>query len=314
MKLAQAPFLAALAGCCFVSIAFTFTFLPTRDVFCRLRGPMILVPVTIAAAIMVARTWRIYVTLSVALSLGRQGKKGKRLAGTDLGQRLVTLLSFLSQLSLLLCQNPCKKKSRTTLGRSKTRRRMKSVPTLRQAVTAEETTCLITILSLPQVFLQIFAVFYYDKKLELDLDVNANIGRVVCTESSDWNLLAGFCLAAAAFSLAVVVSWISRNLPSAFNEKDQIFRAATFSAIFAGVVAALEAITDDPTDSPNVQVSMRCLLSLSFYSSVHSPTSAMYSLSRSYFGPASQLVLLCRYSLSSYGQRFDVYRVARRWL
>jgi hypothetical protein len=206
MKLAQAPFLAALAVCCFVSIVFTFAFLPTRDVFCRLRGPMILVPLTTAAAIMVARTWQIYVTLSVALRLGRQGKTGKHLSGTDLGQRLVTLLSFLSQLSFLLCKNPCKKKGSTTLGRSTTLTRMGYGPTLRQAVTAEETTCLITILSLPQAFLQLFAALYYDKKLEVDLDDNANIGRLVCTESLDWNLLAGFCLAASAFSLAVAVS------------------------------------------------------------------------------------------------------------
>jgi hypothetical protein len=243
MQLAQAPFLAALAGCCLVSIGFTFTFLPSQDVFCRLRGPMILIPLTTAAAIMVARTWRIYVTLTVALRLGRQGKKGKSLTGTDLGERLVMLLTFLSQLPFLLCQ-------RTTRSRSSV------VPSLRQAVTAQQTASLVAILSFPQVFLQIFAALYYDRELELEFDADMNIGRYVCTDSADWNLLAGFCVAASVFLLAVAVSWISSNLPSAFNEKDQVFLASAISAIFASLVAALEAITDDVTTSPDVQVSM----------------------------------------------------------
>jgi hypothetical protein len=254
MQLAQAPFLAALAGCCLVSIGFTFTFLPTQDVFCYLRGPMTLIPLTTAAAIMVARTWRIYVTLTVALRLGRQGKKGKSLTGTDLGQRVVMLLTFLSHLPSLLCQNPCKKESSTMRS---------SVPSLRQAVTAQETATLVAILSFPQAFLQIFAAVYYGRELEIELDPNTNTGRYVCTDGADWNLVAGFCLAASVFLLAVLVSWISRNLPSAFNEKDQIFRAATISAIFVSVVAALEAITDEPTASPDVQVSMRCFHYLS---------------------------------------------------
>jgi hypothetical protein len=254
MKLAQAPFLAALAGCCLVGIVFTFTFLPTHDVFCRLRGPMILIPLTTAAAIMVARTWRIYVTLSAALSLGRQGKKGERLAGTDLGQRLVMLLSFLSQLYFLLCQNPCKKRSSTT------RRRIVCVPSLRQAVTAEETTCLIAILSFPQVFLQIFAVFYYDRKLEFDLDEHAHIGRWTCTAK---HFTGGFLMALFIILLVVAVSWTSRSLPSAFNENDQLFRAATSSAIFSSVVAALETVADSLTDSPDLLVSIRYFHSLS---------------------------------------------------
>jgi hypothetical protein len=257
MQLAQAPFLAALAGCCLVSIGFTFTFLPTHDVFCHLRGPMTLIPLTTAAAIMVARTWRIYVTLSVALRLGRQGQKGKSLTGINLGQRLVMLLTFLSRWPFLLCQNPCSKKKGNT-------RRMSSVPSLRQAVTAKETASLVAILSFPQAFLQVFAALYYVKELEIELGTNSNNGRYVCTDSEDWNLLAGFCLAASVFLLAVVVSWISRNLPSAFNEKDQVFQAATISVILVCVVASLEALADEPTSSPNIQVSMRCFHSLSF--------------------------------------------------
>jgi hypothetical protein len=259
MQLAQAPFLAALAGCCLVSIGFTFTFLPTHDVFCHLRGPMTLIPLTTAAAIMVARTWRIYVTLSVALNLGRQGRKRKSLIGIDLGQRLVMLLTLVSRLPFLICQNPFKRKGNP-------RRMRSSVPTLRQAVTAGETTSLIVILSFPQAFLQIFNAAYYNRDLEVELDPeNTNNGRYVCADSKDWNLLSGFGVAGFVFLLAVAVSWISRNLPSAFNEKDQVFKAATISFFLVSVVAAFEALTDEPSSSPDIQVSMRCFHSLSIY-------------------------------------------------
>jgi hypothetical protein len=251
MRLAQGPFLAALAACCLVSIGFTFTFLPSRDVFCRLRGPMTLVPITTAAAILVARTWRIYVTLSVALSLGRGGTKGRKQAGTDFGQRLVILLSFLAQLPYLIFRNPCKRKRGM-------QRRMSSVPSLRQGVPAEETISLIAFISFPQVFLQVFAALYYSKELEVELDPNVNIGRYVCNGNGNWALVAGWGITAAVFLLAVAVAWISRKLPSAFNEKDQVFHAATICAVAAAVVASLDVITNNVTASPDVQVSMRC--------------------------------------------------------
>jgi hypothetical protein len=100
---------------------------------------------------------------------------------------------------------------------------------------------------------------YYDRELVVDLDDNANIGRLVCSAraAAGWKILGGFGYAGCIFLLAVAVSWNSRSLPSAFNEKDQIFRAATFSAIFASVLVAFEATTNDATDSPDRQVSMR---------------------------------------------------------
>jgi hypothetical protein len=120
---------------------------------------------------------------------------------------------------------------------------------------------LITILSFPQVFLQIFAVFYYDRKLEFDFDENENIGRWTCTAK---HFTGGFFVALFVFLLVVAVSWTSRSLPSAFNEKDQLSRASTFSAIFSSGVLALETIVlDSPTDSPDLLVSMRYFHSLS---------------------------------------------------
>jgi hypothetical protein len=245
MRLAQAPFLAALAGCCLVGIGFTFTFLPSRDLFCSLRGPMTFVPITTAAAIMVARTWRIYTTLSVALSLGRQGGTGK--SRPELGHQLMIFLSWLAQVPFLIFRNPCKRESR------------RSMQSLRRAVTAKETLSLVVILSFPQVLLQVFAALYYDMELQLEFDPSANVGRKVCNESGEWAEVAGWCITAALFLLAVTVAWISRLLPSAFNEKDHVFLAATMSTVIAVVAVFLQRISDEVTTSPDIQVSKMCL-------------------------------------------------------
>jgi hypothetical protein len=272
MKLAQAPFLAALAGCCLVGIGFTFTFLPSRDLFCSLRGPMTFVPITTAAAIMVARTWRIYTTLSVALSLGRQGEKGK--SGPELGHRLMIFLSWLAQVPFLVSRNPCKRES------------SRSMQSLRRAVTANETLSLVAILSFPQALLQVFAALYYDKELQLEFDPSANVGRTVCNDNGEWAEIAGWCITAAVFLLAVMVSWISRLLPSAFNEKDHVFLAATISSIIAVVSVFLQRISDEMTTTPDVEVSMMCLYAVAVPTFTSSP-SALYSWPRSSFCPAA---------------------------
>jgi hypothetical protein len=300
MKLAQGSFLAALAGCCMIAIAFTFTFLPSRDVFCSLRGPMTLIPITTAAAILVARTWRIYVTLSVALSLGREGKKGK--TGPELGQRLMMLLGCVAQFPFLLFQNLCKRKrsmpSRANGSLSS------SMPSLRRAVTAEEAVSLVVILSFPQVFLQVFAALYYEKELELDFDPTVNVGRTVCSKNGIWAAVAGWCIIAAVFLLAVTVSWISRMLPSAFNEKDHVFLAAAISTIIAVIALPLYTIADAATTSPDVEVSMRCFHCLAV-SKFTSSLIVLYLLSRSCFGLSVRLVSRRRCLLSWYGLRFD---------
>lgn len=250
MKLAQTPFLAALAGCCLVGIASAFTFLPTRDLFCNMRGPLSLIPITTAGAIMVARIWRVYVTLSVALNLGRSKKSLNGKPGLELGERLVTCLSTLAHLPFALQMlNPCRKKAALS--------RRRSMPSLRQSVTTKETVALVAILSFPQAFLQIFVASYYDMLVELEFDSTGTIGRYTCERDEGWASFVGMAIAAATFILAVCVAWVSRQLPSAFNEKDQVFSAASIGACIAVSSVTMITIIDEPTTSPDVEVFLR---------------------------------------------------------
>jgi hypothetical protein len=283
MRLAQAPFLAALAGCCLAAIGSTFTFLPSRDCFCRLRGPMTLVPITTAAAIIVARIWRIYTTLSAALRLGRQAGRGK--SEPEFGHRIMVFLSWLAQVPFLVFRNPFKRESR------------RSMQSLRQAATAKETSSLVAILSFPQALLQVYAALSFDKELQVEFDPSTNVGRKMCNENGKWAEVAGWCIAAALFLLAVMVSWISRLLPSAFNEKDHVFLAAALSTIIAVVSVLLQRISDEVTTSPDVQVSNLCLHAC-YRANTHFLTNCsvfvvqVFLMSSCLIGPATSVLVL----------------------
>lgn len=239
MKLAQGSFLAAIAGGCCLQIAGSFAFLPTQDIFCRLQGPLVFIPMTFVASCLVGRIWRVYKVLSVMNQFARlDSPQNTSIASGDC---LILALSFLARLPLC-----CTKRS----NQSSSLRRSH-----RQTVSAEETASLIGILTLPQVFIQILASSLVPNwNLVEELESSGNVGRIVCDSNGDWALATGIAYAAAVFLLAVVVAWISRTLPSAFNEKVQIFHAASISTLLAFVTISLVSISSDPTTHPDIQV------------------------------------------------------------
>jgi 7 transmembrane sweet-taste receptor of 3 GCPR len=239
MKLAQGSFLAAIAGACCLQIAGAFAFLPTHNIFCRLQGPLVFIPMTFVASCLVGRIWRVYKVLSVMNQFARLESPGT----TSLvsGDCLILALSFLARLPLR-----CTKHS----NQSSSLRRSH-----RQTVSAEETASLIGMLTFPQVLVQVIASSIVpDWDLVEELDSSGNVGRIVCDSNGDWVLATGIAYTAAVFLLAVVVAWISRTLPSAFNEKVQIFHAASISTLLAFVTISLVSISSDPTTHPDIQV------------------------------------------------------------
>jgi len=114
MQLAQGAFLASMTGCCFVAIAFTFTSMPTRDLWCQLRGPMVLCPLTIIGAILVGRMWRVYCTLSGAHALGR-GQKEKTCGRLNLGALIIDALTCFAYAPLFFFRKKRQAKVRTVV-------------------------------------------------------------------------------------------------------------------------------------------------------------------------------------------------------
>lgn len=235
MLLAQGNFLALLAFICFLQIFLTFTVLPTRDVFCHISFPLLQTLLTAIGAILVGRIWRIYSTLATVNTLGKFKEKPR-------GERIVVgALDWIASLS-------------SCFARGKERRR--SSQSLRRIVTTQETIFLITILVVPQAISQVIGGFLFDHTLIIQLDDRASVGRLVCESKPMYFLFVTYLWTCLLFLVTVLMAWFSRDLPSAFNEKDQIFNAASCGAIISAMSVALGRLLDEPTVTPDVVVSL----------------------------------------------------------
>lgn len=244
MKLAQGSFLGAIAGAAFMEIVCTFVFLPTQDIYCKLQGPLIFIPMTFMASCLVGRIWRVYKILAVMNRFARLDKHNK-----GHGDCIISFLYGLARLPFSCCSN-------------RTPPTAQSRKNFRQAVSANETLSLIVLLTLPQFLFQVIIAAMSTVGLETQLDDTGTIGRIVCSTNDDWVINVGMSYVAAVYALAVVVAWISRSLPSAFNEKVQIFNAAATCTILAFIAIALISISSDPGTHPDIQVFLRSFLSI----------------------------------------------------
>lgn len=247
MKLAQGYFLVALAFAGLVQTVFTFTYLPLADWYCASHGLSVILPMHIGGCIVVARIWRVHMTLSVAVKLGRTS--GNRKEGFNFGMFFTKLLKWIAKLPLLVCR----------------RRKQENLPVkggLRQSVSALEAASLVVMLSLPQAVLQIFWLVYYGGALVEEMAPTGTLGRLVCDPETSWVFLVGVALIVLVYLSAVYIAWLARNLPSAFNEKDQIFQCAGMSAILALISVFLSGLINaDPSGDPDTLVSTSTLLS-----------------------------------------------------
>lgn len=199
MKLAQSTFLVGLSFCILIGSIFIFTFMPTQDVYCAMRGFLVAVPFTAAMAIILARCWRVHVTLSNAHMLARTNLMKDRFS---IGGGIIVFLTWLARLPLRLFR--CREKTVRATNRG----------VLRQKVTAIETTSLIIILSLPAICLQIVELTMYEHHLELSFDDDTNKGRYFCTGESLWIANTSFAWMVAILIAAVAVAWVGRELPT----------------------------------------------------------------------------------------------------
>jgi len=229
MRMAQTSFLFAMAGACLMAVAFSFTFLPVNDVFCRLRGSLVSLPMHAIAAILVARVWRIYRTLSAVSGMGKQ---------SDVGWIESLLVGFLNFSS-------CSYSGST---RSSLRGSIRQTATPRQALNV------VLVLLTPQAILQAVRLVVSDARLVIEYSNLGDIGREVCSQDTRWFALAGDVLICFTFVVAVIMSWFSRDLPSVFNEKDQVFNAATMATVLASIKIVMREILRQPSTPPDAQV------------------------------------------------------------
>jgi hypothetical protein len=262
MTLAQGDILAMFIVFAFWSTVSSFLHIPLSDLSCLLRGPMIMIPLTLLASTLVGRLWRVHTTLKVASSLGRKSstsiqsvqaptdqndavRKLKEVASTVATTGEQRIMSFLSFLALSRIRKSLKKGELVHRSRS-----------FRQTITRNDTIRLIIILSLPQIILQICDACLYEWKMIIDYNEDLSIGREICESPEQrWTGILSSCLLIVNYGLAVLVAHFSRDLPTAFNERDQIFQVASIcSLIGVGIIVVLALSMD--SGHPNLIVSM----------------------------------------------------------
>lgn len=238
MQLSQAPFLALLVVCGMIVTATVFVFMPTRDVYCNLRGVLILIPLTLMASILIGRLWRVYSTLRIALTIGDQqnGKRKKRDFG---GRRIMDFLSGLASIHTLF-------RGEYTGSRRHS---------LRKKVSDADLMRVLCLLTLPQFILQIVGVSIYRREVVIVFTDEGEIGRTVCDLSTRWPVLVGEIYIGLLFVMAIIVAYASRELPSVFNEKTAIFMTASMNGVVVFFVLAMIFIFEQSILEPNVTVS-----------------------------------------------------------
>lgn len=242
MKLAQWQFLLWMVGCCLVSNAFVFTYMPTRDWHCRYGDMLEFIPLTMIGCIMVGRSWRVYLTISAAVNIGiRRNSESKVKASRYYVRKYcVGMLTWVAQFPYnLRCGGAKEEAPRRSTG-------------FRSKVTAAETTRLILWVSLPQILLQVAGVIVYDRGVETSFDQMMTEGSNLCSEGGSWIRRLGIVLCATAYATSVLLAWVSRDLPSAFNETDGIFQSATINTIVGMMAISLDQIATMSRTSPNI--------------------------------------------------------------
>lgn len=293
MKLAQSPLIILLAAAALVVFAHLFVVLPTADWHCRALPLMGQVPVLLVTVILNARLWRVYQTLSVAGNLGRRGKstRSKHTHDKDdedsssgcswrrclrycccccsccrklrLGEKLVGLYSWLSTLPFyVLPEIAAERGAARRRSDFRGRRSLSSShhvgargPTLRKAVTTAETMSLIVMLMLPPLIVGIVGTFVQEARVTLEMDYAANVGRYMCG-GDGWSVFMIDVYTGCMEFFSLVLAWISRNLPSAFNEKNQLFLVSGLTLVINIVSYAVAGDVEEPTASPDSWV--RC--------------------------------------------------------
>lgn len=229
MKLSQWGMLTWLVSCAMISFAFMFTYLPTHEWHCRFNEFFELIPMTMIGAILVGRVWRIYVTLSPAMSIGKEKKKGQTVTKIVIGT-LTQVARF---------PYGCRELGQENKG-------------FRAKATAAETIRLVLVLCVPQLFVQIVGVAVYDKILDYDFDTDGSTAIVICSDEGIWVRRVGVMLMWLVYTLALILAWVGRDLPAAFNDTDAIFQSSSINAIVSLIAITLDMLTTAVRTAPDV--------------------------------------------------------------
>lgn len=207
---------------------------------------------TILAATLLGRLWRVYSVLSTSMRIGDPGAKSGKIA-TMLSKATIRSLSRISNAHLLLrCKCPT----------------AQDPESLRVEVTPMDLTRLLVLLTLPQFLVQFVVFFVHPLGVTSTLigtktsaDGTVEIFQDFCEPhwSEDFGLLYMLVI----LVLAVFMAFLARDLPAAFNETPAIFNSATISLACLCLLSLLTAfVIQTDVVAPDVISFLRILANM----------------------------------------------------
>jgi len=241
LQLGQSSVLAVFVLAGAFCIASCYLLMPLNDIFCLLREPFILTPLTLMGNILVGRIWRISMVMSPVLTVGKQTDES-----APLKTRIMDTLTVLSDYEMVMEDIA---KCRCLSGEAARKRKRSSI---RQRIPIQQLLWLIFLLQIPQLALQVCNLVVPSLQSTQQLHwLSPGFAQPVCRHSSGaWPSWIGIVLCAVPYLVTLFLALHSEHLPSVFNEADacrQSFKVFLLVLCIAGPAYALSDSLDSQT-------------------------------------------------------------------
>ena len=278
LQLAQPIVLAVLVLAGSISIASCYLLIPSHNWHCRFRQPLLLTPLTLAGNILTGRVWRILILMTPVLQVGRN-PRGRRNRGRSsirdddasdsFQQMLLMALTILSDphntfirsvLSVLRRSNNSSKQQQAN-------KKAKTPIMIRQKVSLGQLFRLVTILTIPQLALQLCHIFVpsFQETLMVQpvhrfiehLPKDVTLVEETCqTPMGKWATYIGIVLTLIPFMVNAYLSLhAGGDLPQVFNEAKSVIRSLKV-LVLVMIVALPIVFLSDQADAKVYSLSM----------------------------------------------------------
>jgi hypothetical protein len=228
-ELTQGKFLIAMLVAALIATVSCFTFEPRNGVYCKLPGPLIILPLHILFSILLGRLWRIRAVISPLLLLTLEKKEH----WTNHFVQVVSRVTSLDLTALCLKEGP---------------------KDVRRAVTDAQLTRVIGIFVLPQLVWQILIFSVQESNVRV-FELDDGSGYLGCSSDffNSWMQSVGLLLLTIVFVLLVVVAHGCKDFPSLFNETQVFLDVSVLNFVVLSLSAIVASATRNLPISPNVE-------------------------------------------------------------
>jgi hypothetical protein len=231
-KLTQGNFLVAMLTAALIATVSCFTFEPANRMFCRLPGPLIVLPIHVMFSILLGRLWRIRAVISPLLLLTLEKKEHWT------NQWVKLLYRWTSR------KTPQKR--------------------IRIVISEGQLARVICLFVLPQLLCQVLILSRLKNDDVIVPDSNGG-GTLSCRYSYfNSNLeLSSLVVLLILFVIMVILARTSKDMPSLFNETQAFMDVAVLSFLIFAISGIVLLSTLDDEVSPNISYLVRSLASVS---------------------------------------------------